>query len=255
MSETNLLLCPFCGIKLQCKGGGFYFHGKADCVLSEFEFDGLSEKDWNTRTQPNPVKSTDSLMTFSYNIVCKILEAQHTPVMTKGELSEYVFSQIRDFIKPPDVGGEKFRVVYGDAAPKYVCNACDSQMEYHLKCPKCDSQLAASDLYRCGSYTEIVTLVTQIERMRGALELIEACGRPHGGKGTVQFPDGCECEQCSAWDDCKKALKFLPPSQFVLIERSELEKWPCGCFNETIDSTEQQTIKCHRCLALEKKRL
>lgn len=37
-------------------------------------------------------------------------------------------------------------------------------------------------------------------------ESIIAAGRPHGGMGNPQFPDGCECDKCEAWDKLKITL-------------------------------------------------
>lgn len=36
---------------------------------------------------------------------------------------------------------------------------------------------------------------------------IIAEGRPHGGLGNPQFPDGCECEDCEQWDKLNRLAK------------------------------------------------
>lgn len=41
------------------------------------------------------------------------------------------------------------------------------------------------------------------------LETVAAAGRPHSAS-TTTYPDGCECEQCEAWDRINKFCKTIP---------------------------------------------
>lgn len=52
------------------------------------------------------------------------------------------------------------------------------------------------------------TLVKKYAALKVVCEEIIASGRPHGGKGSHQFPDGCECEICENWDTLNRILKL-----------------------------------------------
>lgn len=61
-------------------------------------------------------------------------------------------------------------------------------------------------------------------------------------------------EQWKHTAELSVAEKSLPPSHFVLIERAELEKWPCGCkYEDGGHKIKYEGTKCPRCLALERK--
>lgn len=92
-------------------------------------------------------------------------------------------------------------------------------------------------------------LLATVEGLRNSLldvklflENIHANGRPHSGMGNVAYPDGCECDQCGAYDSIESeaeqidnALQSLPPTN--LVKRSVLEKLvnsviECGASND-----------------------
>lgn len=42
-------------------------------------------------------------------------------------------------------------------------------------------------------------------KLQSICEAIIESGRPHTGRNS-HFPDGCECEQCEAWDSLKRTI-------------------------------------------------
>lgn len=65
---------------------------------------------------------------------------------------------------------------------------------------------------------QIRLIQADIQTVIAAAETIEAAGRPHAGINNPAFPDGCECEQCEAWDQLKKALSDHAPSELTKLQ-------------------------------------
>lgn len=229
MSETNLLPCPFCG-ELP-----YYLSDKVSIVTTHNEGCFLqtnNPRHWNTRTQPEvPIvmggKGADTQ-------VHPTKEPHPTPSDSVDAIAEKCYKQLHACSGHSYNAETKISIIKqalhslleAKETGITALEACNEQWKH-------TAELAISENRQ---------LTSQIERMREALEVASKVLRD-------------EARDISA-NLCDKALKSLPPSQFVLIERSELKKWPCGCkesFEGLVIGQPSRIIKCPRCIALERK--
>lgn len=72
---------------------------------------------------------------------------------------------------------------------------------------RCDASVGDCKLNRATTVANLIRSEFPSAQLREAAEAVIEAGRPHTGANTPNYPDGCGCDQCEAWDALNRLIK------------------------------------------------